>query len=747
MASKYGGIEVTPEREVPRDPTTGRALQVGRFGGREVTSPQELLPVAGEYIQREIQREEPLESEFPEEPGTSRAAQELPEVITGPGVKSFTSEGRTGLPQAAAMVTMTDPEEIAAMMKQNFPEVVGIQYAPDGSVIIANNITGQRALLNRPGISAMDVAQLIGVGAAFFPAGKLAAAPASLTGRIATGMLGTGLTEDIIQRGQEAAGGQYDATDVALSTALGPISELVRPAMGLAQGFGKFVGSYMPRNWFGGIEGIIPQAKAQALNFAKQAGDYLESGRKAIIMTQDALSEAVTPFKNILLKMVERMPITGTGGLRATQREQRVEVLRHLADRFDINPNTNYGKQIVASLNANAGARLDAAMSAREAALDALGDEKVVLRDFLKKVDAIQAEESKFGALGNQGLVNMLEDFRTAVWQGDRKFGSMNDYLERFFKEANNAPPHARELLEEAADSLMSDLRRHAVNKGGEAGKRWASAQRELQQLVKDQEKKTLRALMERGEIDQGVMRRVLKSGDVEDMQFLYKNMGSEGRDAAKQMLMRNLLKIGGWRRGPAGEAPINAKKVFEALDKDEVSAQLRTFFPTEAAQAEIGGLREYLRLTAAAQETGRGAGMAAAIGAGTGQAISMFTNLGLAGIPGLIGRAYQSAPMRNLLLRLYHTRGDKRLQDKVMAQLEPLAIAAGRQVLQDWTESDPYDQVYAAETPENEEEEKARMQQGESTMDQLRREAEEFARETTGVDVGARLREMLNGG
>ena len=185
--------------------------------------------------------------------------------------------------------------------------------------------------------------------------------------------------------------------------------------MGLIQRSGRFIGSYIPEDIFGiktgfqGIMSVLPEAKAQVIAYAKKATDFLQSGRPAIVTTQDAVPEAHTPFRMILLKMVERLPLTGTGGLRVAQREQRVEVLRNLADRYRLNPNTNYGATVLRDINANAGARLDAARTAIDTGVDAMADQPVILRDFRLRIrDIIEAEES-YGTKADQKVIDLLK--------------------------------------------------------------------------------------------------------------------------------------------------------------------------------------------------------------------------------------------------------------------------------------------------------------------------------------------------
>lgn len=735
------GALILDDRATPGDQADlGRAtdLDFGEITEDPVGSAQRVpeLIQEGELSGLDIQREPVPLSEFPMEPGESRASQELPELFGTfgwePGkfeglaqplsmlpTPKFESSGvgatlspQDALQISAAGMTMFDPQEIASMLLQTDEETgerkwpeFGISYAPDGALVVSNDKNGAQAVINRPGMSTMDVMQMLGITAAFTPAAKLTAGVAATAPRILAGGITAGITEDVIQRWQEAGGGDYDPGDVAAATALGPIIDVARPVLGLAQRTGKFIGSYFPENMFGGLEAVIPEAKAQVLSFAKKAKEYLQSGREAIVTTQDAVPEAHTPFRQILLKMVERMPLTGTGGLRVAQREQRVEVLRNLADRYHLNPNTNYGATVIRDLNSGAGEALTAAKNTLDETRNVLGntaDLNVNIIDFRKKMTQVVNDEKRYGELANTGVIDLLERARNAVWQGGknqdfgRGFGVIDDWVQRLRMEAGNASPQAKTMLTDVADALESDLRRTAQESGGEAGQRWLRAGAEEARLVAEAEGKSLRALINRGEIDQQVMRRVLKSGNPRDMQLLYDSMGAEGRNAAKQMILRNATKVGGWRRGEALEAAIDPDKMLRWLDSEAVDAQMKTFFPGKNAQAELNGMREYLRTTVAASQIGKGVGMAAA--GGMGQIGMNAMNLVTLGLVGAAGHAYQSAPIRNLLLRLQHVKADVRAKDAIMNELTPLLMASGRQMLQNWTETDPQDMILASD-------------------------------------------------
>ena len=190
-------------------------------------------------------------------------------------------------------------------------------------------------------------------------------------------------------------------------------------------------------------------------------------------------------------------------------------------------------------------------------------------------------------------------------------------------------------------------------------------------------------------------MRRVVTGGSPEQMQLLARNLSDDGIHEAQQMILRDAMRAGGWRRTAAAEANVNPAQVLRYLEGGTVERQLQTFFP-EAAQAELNGMMEYLRMTTAAQQIGKGVGMAAS--GGFAQRSADALNLMTAGLIGAVGQAYQSAPIRNLLLRLEHVKSDPRMKDAIMQEITPLLMAGGRQMAQLWDESDPQDMVYVSD-------------------------------------------------
>jgi hypothetical protein len=553
-------------------------------------------------------------TDFPMERGTSRASLQLPELVSQVGASHFfNAPGQEELPKwaqyglTAAILTTTDPNEIAQIFTQEvevpnletgetemvrmFPHV-GLQTAPDGTLVLNNTATGARAIINRPGMSSFDAMQLGVLGATFTPAGRVAAVTGAGARQLAVKaatetakrlalrqarrrsamalMAGSGVTEAGMQLGQEAAGGEFDKADIAMSTAFGAVPDYVFDPLAR---YATKIPSYLSQK----AKDVVPENIQQAILYAK------ETGRR--IMTQDVLGERMTPAMQILAKVVERIPIMGTGGQRKQMARERVDLLTELAAKYGIDIETDYGTRVMENFV-----------------------ERMMKRRF-------------WGA--NEDLV--LKGNRT----------------------------RAKEMIERAYEAEMEEIS-HGV----------------------------LRTAIQQDRIDDIVVDRVMDSGRPKLLGELFNKLMDPGKEAARRRFLLRGLEEASWTPGSPGVA--DPKKFLNWLDKPASRQTIKAWFSAED-QTVINGAREYLRLTAAAQETGKGAGMVAAVGGGLGFMAGVLNALvGSAAVMGAAGRVMQGPFIRDRLLKLAHVAGDEKATALIMQELRPFIVAAENQWKQD---------------------------------------------------------------
>ena len=137
----------------------------------------------------------------------TRATQELPEV--GQGGLLFGEDSATTAAITPALLTATNPEEMAQILQSGF-ESIGITSDEKGNLIANNNKTGAKVVLNKPGVSQIDILQGLGIAAAVTPAGRVA-------GALKVGGA-AGATSAGIEALQALSGGEFDASQVAIDT-------------------------------------------------------------------------------------------------------------------------------------------------------------------------------------------------------------------------------------------------------------------------------------------------------------------------------------------------------------------------------------------------------------------------------------------------------------------------------------------------------------------------------------------------
>ena len=617
---------IQTQLEATGSPAAGRMVperpeRVNPFAPGPDEGPQRKNPFAPAETQK--QRDVDFPTPFPMERGTSRASLQLPELGSQIGTSQFFPEEYPKWAQAAltaAIMTTTDPNEIAQIFTQEveyedpntgemtstrmFPDI-GIQQAPDGTLIVNNSKTGAQAIINRPGLSGFDWMQMGVIGGAYTPAGRvasLAAAPARAAavhaakkvasetarrlairqarkkGSMAL-MAGSGVTEAGLQAGQEAAGGEFNKAEVALSTAFGIVPDYVFDP--LARTMTK-IPSLLAQK----AANVVPENIQQAIQYAKKTGRQ--------IMTSDAVGDRITPAMNIFTKIVERIPISGTGRARKRMGRERIDALTEIAAKYGIDVETDYGTK--------------------------------VMQSFVKRM------------------------------MGQRFWGKQ----QKLYEDIPFYPPAARRKAQQRAKEMLENA--------------WKKEADDISDGV-------LKEAIKKNQIDDVVVDKVMDAGRPKQLTELWGKLSSSGKEAARSRFLLRGLEEASWTKTAPGVA--DPKKFMTWLDRPANKKVIKEWFNSED-QEMFSGAREYLRLTASAQETGKGAGMVAAVSAGAGS-ISLFAGMFNALIGGTaivsgIGHTYQSGWVRNRLLKLAHTKGDEAQTAVIMRELTPYFIAAEQQ-------------------------------------------------------------------
>ncbi len=548
----------------------------------------------------------------------TRAERELPEILDS-GLLAGESAGDI-LKVTPALLTATDPNEMAQILQSNFPDI-GIQYDEKGNVIAANNKTGAKTIINKPGLSKLDIMQGLGIASAFMPAGRAASIPASIAA--------SGATEGILQGIQSASGGRFNDEDIAMAAGLG----------GVGKGIENVVGGV-----YRAARGRVPEAQRELIETGAESG--------VPVMTSDIL-EPQTFAGKMARSTGEKVPLVGTGSARAAQQEMREEAVSQFVDKFQ----TPSYADIVKSISDKSTRVKRAAgnvLSKTGNTLDELGDIPV---DNTRKAitDAID-ELSKPNVRVDQQAIDeliQLEDLMNMP----QTFSSLKenrtifrDIVDSFGKgERSQLPTRSKSLLQKAGKGMTDDMDSFAKqNLSSKDYSSWKKANAVYADEATKLKKSRIKNILDKGDVSPENVSTMLFSQKPSEVKVLYDSLTTEGKRNARSALIYRAFDNASKRSG--GISPNSFSSELNKITKNT-----DVFFKGQDKK-QLEGFKRLLEATRRAQdaavETPTGQQL---LGAGAGYAAftDLGATLGLGGTAGGLARLYESAPVRNALLRL----------------------------------------------------------------------------------------------
>lgn len=589
------------------------------------------------------QREEPgmldqLGAMFTGSDRQTRATQELPELQNSGLLNGLDIPAEQGAAVAAALSTMTSPEEIAQTLKSLSPEI-GIQQDEKGNLIAANNATGARAVINKPGFTGMDALQALGIGAAFAPSGRVAGAigGGALKQAAALGV-GSALTQAAIEGGQAAVGGEFDQNEVATAGALGA-------AMPLVAGTGGAVMDAAKR----GVNALraTPGGQSEIVQAAKNANVPL--------MTSD-ISPPTTFVGKSAQTLGERIPLAGTGGARATQQEARSRAVQELGEQYP----TPRPDQVIESLKAQKSKVMQAAGKRYDELLpmiDGLGPAPYTKTS--QAIDDAIAELSKPGVMSSKEAVQELQQFKDTLASAPQTYSTLKENRTALREVVNSYDNQGRSQLPTRAKGLMnrvysamsndmSDAATNALNPRDLA--RLKAADSIYRGQAEKMTKSRLKNVLDKGDVTPEVAENLLFSTKRSEVKNLYDSLDSSGRDAARATVIQRALTKAGGLDNPSPDK--------FAAELRRLESQTGILFKGEQRK-QLEGLKQVLAATKRAGEAGvqtaTGQQLYAPLGAAAaGSLIGDFgATLAAGATVGALARAYEAPAIRNAMIRI----------------------------------------------------------------------------------------------
>jgi hypothetical protein len=412
------------------------------------------------------------------------------------------------------------------------------------------------------------------------------------------------------------------------------------------------------------------------------------------VMTTDVL-QPTTFASRWLQRAGEMIPLAGTGGPRAAQQQERIDASVDLLRNYGVVEASAADNTAVANvakdLMARRGDNLTKYTKMKTEVINRLGSSGQPV-DVTRTVKAIDDEIASLRGLRSNAyepVIARLEDWKKAI-TGTREISLPNgqkqtvvdgqpitniEQLRKDVGAAFTAPELSsiRSTGEKALSRIYAPLREDMADYIRANGQRrdfdkWNIANKQLAGMAGELELNVLKNVLAKGDTSPEVIRTMLFSAKPSDIKALYRGLSADGkRNARTAVLQEAFNKIGG---------------NFENLSPDQFKRQLirlgapiGVFFSGQDLRA-VDGLTRALKMTEQAGRAGvsppTGVQAVPVVGAAVLTDILGGAGAGIVGgaTIGGIARLYESAPVRNLLLKLPQTTRGSPQEQELIKQL-----------------------------------------------------------------------------
>lgn len=450
------------------------------------------------------------------------------------------------------------------------------------------------------------------------------------------------------------AGDIIEGVSPTPDTAAGQANRLLGQLVGGAVGFPESAAKSIVTRIVGDVPKVIeaaPKAAPTIVDDAKDAG--------VRILTSD-----IKPPRTFIGKAAqaigERIPITGTGGTREAQQSERISAVKRLAQEYGVTADELSSPvidDVANDLAETRGAMLGKLTAQKNAVIDKL-------QGAVPTPNAIAAINEQIGRLsGINGdayapVISKLQNFRDQLASG--KTLSQIEGNRKLLGDMFTDPSLAsiRSDGEKAVNAIYAPLRddmRSFIKANGDPGdfSRWKAANNVLAGLVGNLRNTALKRALSTADITPENVASLLFSAKPSDVRLLYDGLSPAGRNKAQSAIIQRAVEKSG------GVDNISPDRF--ATQVRNLGNQIGVFFSGRNL-ASINGLGRVLSATqrasqaAVAPPTGVQA-VPYAMGAGFTELFGLPGGISAAAATGLLARAYESVPVRDLLMKLGRTK------------------------------------------------------------------------------------------
>lgn len=414
---------------------------------------------------------------------------------------------------------------------------------------------------------------------------------------------------------------------------------------------------------FGLVGKYIGARSAARAAAAPAAQEIVNAGaREGVpVLTSDVKPPTTFMGKNTQA-IGERIPLAGTGSVRAAQQAARVQAVKTLltdhggtvdASLFD-SPQTGMAQDIAKSLTDQRAADLSKYTGVKQAIVDKFAGKPVETPGAIAAIDQQITRLKGLGVPEVDPAIAKLAGWKTALQQGKSisDLEGIRKIMGNAFDDTNLAgiKTEGQKAVNAIYGPLREDISTFIAKNGSKADwTQWQAANNKLASMAGELDATTFRNVLKNADITPENVGKLLFSKNPSDVERLYSNLNPTGKARAQAAVLQRAFD-----QSVSADGGLSVERFANNLKS--LGNSIGVVFKGDDL-ARIDGMTKLLdatrRASAASVSPPTGAQNMPLIGGYALGTLFGKAAIPVAGIGGLFARAYESAPVRNALLGL----------------------------------------------------------------------------------------------
>lgn len=344
--------------------------------------------------------------------------------------------------------------------------------------------------------------------------------------------------------------------------------------------------------------------KAAVAAPARMADDVAAAEARGIPVLRTDVKPPSTFLGGVAQKTGESIPVTGTGGLRATQNAARIKAAQEFVREYGADNVAPAIDDVAAGLLEKRSADVKKFTAQKREVINGLADKGAVpVPKAIAAIDEQIARLRKQKMSGLEPVIAKLEEFKASL-QGQKltEIEANRAVIGEAFSGLDMGAIRStgEKALSAIYGPLRDDMAAFIKSVGGSTAlNKWGSANAKLSEMAGELGNTALKRALSKGEASPETVRSLLFSAKPSDVKLLYKNLNEQGRASARTAVVQEALAKAGGADDLANLSPDKFKQSLGRLGN-----QVGVFFKGDDFAAADGLLRA-LQLTERAGKAG----------------------------------------------------------------------------------------------------------------------------------------------